>query len=84
MPIAANTLSSSVSDVHAVSSVASLIGQYDLKTGTNLRPLMPPLALIVVEVDLVRLLLVGFDRVDELRDARVVDHHDADLDLRSR
>ena len=46
MPIAANTLSSSVSDVQAVCSVARLIGQYDLKTGTSLRPLMPPFALM--------------------------------------
>ena len=46
MPIAAKTLLSSVSDVHAVSSVARLSGQYDLNTGTILRPLMPPLSLM--------------------------------------
>ncbi len=32
--------------MHAVNSVARLVGQYDLKTGTTLRPLMPPLALM--------------------------------------
>ncbi len=48
----------------------------------ELAPADPAFRVDVVEEDLVRLLLVRLDRIDELRDAREVDHHDADLDLR--
>ncbi len=41
----------------------------------------PALGIDVVEIDLVGALLFRLDRVDELLDAREVDHHHPDLDL---
>jgi len=79
-PIVANTLVSSVSEVHAFVGPVAADRYVDLVRRHDLAAVDPAVPVDVVDLDLVRLLLIASGEVDEGRDRRVVDDDDAELD----